>query len=109
MPILEIRNGGFTQIDLYNRMILNNIHKMQRALETGNFGDLQKDDETKAEMMEGSNGKHQQHANRIPVTNSFFPFSINDNDDNDANHDALNEILTCSSDAFLEGSVFDFD
>lgn len=107
MPILEIRNGGFTQIDLYNRMILNNIHKMQRALETGNFGDLQKDDEAKAEyQLEASNGKLP--TNRIPVTNSFFPFSVSDND-NDVNHDELNEILTCSSDAFLEGSVFDLD
>lgn len=105
MPILEIHNGGTVQIDLYNRMILSNIHKLQKSLETGNVSDLQldpkKDDETtKAEAT--SNGKH----NRVPVVNSFFPFSITNGEDDNSN---LNDILIFSSDALTEGSVFEFD
>lgn len=107
MPILEIRNGGFVQIDLYNRMILSNIHKLQRSLETGNFSDLQldlkKDDDSTASRPEStSNGKH----NRVPVVNSFFPFSITDGDDDNSN---LNDILIFSSDVLTEGSVFELD
>lgn len=108
MPILEIRNGGFVQIDLYNRMILSNIHKLQRSLEIGNDNDLQldpkKDDETSSTRTDATaNGKH---ANRVPVVNSFFPYSITDGDDDNSN---LNEILIFSSDVLTEGSVFDFE
>lgn len=107
MPILEIRNGGFVQIDLYNRMILSNIHKLQRSLETGNVNDLQldlkKDDDSTVSRPETtSNGKH----TRVPVVNSFFPFSITDGDDNNSN---LNDILIFSSDVLTEGSVFELD
>lgn len=107
MPILEIRNGGFVQIDLYNRMILSNIHKLQRSLETGNVSDLQldlrKDDESALARNEApANGKH----SRVPVVNSFFPFSITDGDDDNSN---LNDILIFSSDVLTEGSVFELD
>lgn len=104
MPILEIHNGGFVQIDLYNRMILNNIHKLQRSLETGNVNDLQldakRDDESKPDAT--SNGKQ----SRVPVVNSFFPFSNADGDDDNSN---LNDILIFSSDVLAEGSVFELD
>lgn len=107
MPILEIRNGGFVQIDLYNRMILSNIHKLQRSLETGNVSETQldlkkEDDPTVARPEATANGKH----NRVPVVNSFFPFSITDGDDDNSN---LNDILIFSSDVLTEGSVFDLD
>lgn len=107
MPILEIRNGGFVQIDLFNRMILSNIHKLQRSLETGNVSDLQldlkKEDESGTARPEAiANGKH----NRVPVVNSFFPFSITDGDDDNSN---LNDILIFSSDVLTEGSVFELD
>lgn len=39
-PILEIKSGGFPQIELFHRLLLNNIGKMQRALETRDFDDL---------------------------------------------------------------------
>lgn len=104
MPILEIRNGGFVQIDLYNRMILSNIHKLQRGLETGNVDDIQldprKDEDAQSEAT--ANVKF----NRVPVVNSFFPFSVTDGDDDNSN---LNDILIFSSDVLTEGSVFDFD
>jgi myotubularin-related protein 10/11/12 len=93
MPILEIRNGGFVQIDLYNRMILSNIHKLQRSLDMGTVND----DESTA------NGQQRQ---RVPVVNSFFPFSITDADDDYSN---LNDILIFSSDVLTEGSVFELE
>lgn len=103
MPLLEIRNGGFAQIDLYNRMILSNIHKLQRSLETGNFSDVQVDNKNEEELANATaNGKQ----NKVPVVNSFFPFSINDGDDENSN---LNDILIFSSDALTEGSVFELD
>jgi hypothetical protein len=101
MPILEIRNGGMVQCDLFNRMILTNIHKLQRSLETGNGSEeIKKDDDSTAAL----NGKQNC---RVPVVNSFFPFSITDCDD-DISRD-LNEILISSSDVLTEGSVFEFD
>lgn len=104
MPLLEIRNGGFVQIDLFNRMILSNIHKLQRSLETGNLNDLHLDPIKNEEepTVATSNGK----PNRVPVVNSFFPFSTTDGDDDNSN---LNDILIFSSDVLTEGSVFELD
>lgn len=105
MPILEIHNGGTVQIDLYNRMILSNIHKLQKSLETGNVSDLHLDpkkDEETTRPETTANGKH----NRVPIVNSFFPFSITDSHDDNSD---LNDILIFSSDVLTEGSVFEFD
>lgn len=105
---MEIRNGGPVQIDLYNRMILANIHKLQRSLETGNVSDdlqieSKKNDESQTPVQVATaNGKH----NRVPVVDSFFPFSITDGDEVNSN---LNEILIFSSDILTEGSVFELD
>lgn len=40
IPILEIKGGGFPQIDLFHRLLLSNIAKLQRAIDTGDFDDL---------------------------------------------------------------------
>lgn len=88
------------QIDLYNRMILSNIHKLQKTLETGNVSDdIPKNNDDSAT----ANGK----INRVPVVHSFFPFSINDGDAVDNSN--LNDILIFSSDVLTEGSVFELD
>lgn len=92
MPILEIRNGGSAQIDLFNRMILSNIHKLQKAIETGNTSEIEQQSENSSI--------------KIPIVNSFFPFSMMDGDDDNTN---LHDILIDSSDVLTEGSVFEFD
>lgn len=92
MPIVDIRNGGFVQIYMYNRMILSNIHKLQKGLETGKVDDIQLDPKTVDD----------DEQNRVPVLNSFFPFS--DGEDVNSN---LHDILILSSDVLAEG--FDFD
>ncbi|KAH8275982.1 hypothetical protein KR018_000490 [Drosophila ironensis] len=40
LPVLDIRGGGQSQVDLYHRMLLSNIAKVQRCLEFQNFDDL---------------------------------------------------------------------
>jgi hypothetical protein len=105
MPILEIRNGGPVQIDLYNRMILANIHKLQRSLEVGNIGEelqVELRNDSPSVPHAAANGKQ----NKVPAVDSFFPFSITDGDEDYSN---LNEILIISSDILTEGSVFELD
>ncbi|EDX01702.1 myotubularin-related protein 10-B [Drosophila yakuba] len=40
LPILDIRGGGQPQVDLFHRLLLSNIAKIQRCLEYQNFDDL---------------------------------------------------------------------
>ncbi|XP_065363536.1 myotubularin-related protein 10-B [Calliphora vicina] len=40
MPILEIKRGGFPQIELQHRLLLSNIGKLQRCLELQEYEDL---------------------------------------------------------------------
>ncbi|XP_075155189.1 myotubularin-related protein 10-B [Haematobia irritans] len=40
MPIVEIKRGGFPQIELQHRLLLSNISKLQRCLELQEFEDL---------------------------------------------------------------------
>jgi hypothetical protein len=117
MPILEIRNGGFVQIDLFNRMLLNNMHKMQRAIETRNFSDLQLDEKEQSDNSATSasdgeellnpeeNNSKDNAKQKVPVVNSFFPFSYTNSSDEDNSN--LNEILLFSS--MSEGSILDFE
>lgn len=102
MPILEIRNGGPVQIDLFNRMILTNIHKLQRSLEIGNVSEELQVEIRNDPAIATANGKQ----NKVPVVDSFFPFSIIDGDEDYSN---LNEILIFSSDILTDGSVFELD
>lgn len=112
MPILEIQKGGSVQVDLFNRMLLHNNHKFQKAIETQNVSELQAIDENEqlqsgnsvdeltVELRENSVANKQQ---KVPVVNSFFPFSYSD--DNDVDYSNLNEILLYNS--MSEGSILD--
>uniref|UniRef100_A0A1I8PYN7 Myotubularin phosphatase domain-containing protein n=1 Tax=Stomoxys calcitrans TaxID=35570 RepID=A0A1I8PYN7_STOCA len=40
MPILEIKRGGFPQVELQHRLLLSNISKLQRCLDLQEFDDL---------------------------------------------------------------------
>lgn len=40
LPVLDIRGGGQPQVDLFHRMLLSNIAKMQRCIELQNFDEL---------------------------------------------------------------------
>lgn len=114
MPILEIKGGGFAQVDLHNRILVNNIHKLQKAIETGNMDDLppelQKngqveppkpsqpsdDDVLREHVMDAG------PSNRLPMINSFFPFSSNI-----GSSDELADMLILNGELLTEGSIFD--
>lgn len=103
MPFLEIRNGGNPQIDLFNRLVVNNIHKLQKALETGNFSDLQ---QSNGDLTKDTNDISAQQpslfTNNLPEINSFFPFSSNI-----SNSAELTDMLILNGELLTEGSIFD--
>lgn len=114
MPILEIRQGGSVQIDLFNRMLLSDMLKLQKALETRNEHDIEiargigatssSRPSSESDEATASNGKD---LKKVPVVNSFFPFSYTDKNDED--HSILNDILISSSIQVAEGSILDLE
>lgn len=93
LPVLEIKNGGNPQIDLFNRMILSSISKLQQDLQTRTFNDTAKSSSTKSEDNLIQN---------MPMISSFFPFTRNTSNTNE-----LTDILATSSELLTEGSIFD--
>jgi hypothetical protein len=98
------------------------MHKMQRAIETGNFSDLQleeqqsHDDSANTAQDNEDIGFEGGSANdsgrdsscakqKVPVVNSFFPFSYTDNSEQDNSN--LNEIILFNS--MPEGSVLEHE
>lgn len=107
MPLLEIAQGGSVQGDLFNRVILNKIYKYQKAIETDNFSDLPPDEpepSTEVDEIDLNCSATNSNKQRVPVVNSFFPFSY---DEVDLDNTNLNEILLYNS--MSEGSVLDID
>lgn len=92
LPILEIKNGGFPQVDLYTRVILSSISMLQQALQSRDFDDLP------TPTNEDGNGI----GLNMPSVSSFFPFSGDNTNSNE-----LSNILTLSSDLLNDGSIFD--
>lgn len=99
LQILEIKNGGNPQIDLFIRKILSNISKLQQDLHTRDFenspSNLQTSASSTAQTEDGINQS-------LPTIGSFFPFTRNTANSND-----LTDILTISNDLLTEGSIFD--
>lgn len=95
LPILEIQHGGFPQIDLYNRLILSSISRLQQALQSRDFDDL-------TGIGGGGGGAQEGGALTMPTVSSFFPFSGDNTNSNE-----LSNILTLSSDLLNDGSIFD--
>lgn len=130
MPILEIKGGGFPQIDLFHRLLLSNINKLQRSLELQDFEDLpdiyyELTREPKPslqthitpELIDGVERRrkslppnptgHKQQTpecamNLMPEISSFFPFGVNGGETQQ-----LNDILISSNEFLLEGSIMD--
>ncbi|XP_067635434.1 myotubularin-related protein 10-B [Eurosta solidaginis] len=129
MPILEIKHGGFPQIDLNHRLLLSNIAKLQRCLDLHDFDDLPEiyyehtcekrpvaDSTTKRRnSIEMIDGVERRRKSSLPATlngmngcglmpeiSSFFPFSINTGES-----EQLIDILTNSNEFLLEGSFME--
>lgn len=94
LPVLEIKNGGNPQIDLFNRMILSSISKLQQDLQTRTFDD--------SKPPSAPNQSDENLIQNMPLISSFFPFTRNTRDNND-----LTDILTISNELLTEGSIFD--
>lgn len=103
MPLLEIFKGGNAQIDLFNRMLVNNNCRMRKFMEMSIFNEekqyLENIDCTDAIEIEDKFNQ------KVPSINSFFPFSYNE--DNDIDNTNLNEILLFSS--VSDESALDID
>lgn len=92
MPVLEIKNGGTPQIDLFNRMILSSISKLKQDLQTQHIDDSAT---TSAQSIENL-------LQNMPSISSFFPFTPNT-----SNTNQFTDILATSSELLAEGSIFD--
>lgn len=101
LPVVEIQDGGHPQVELFHRLLLSNINKLQLALQTRDFDDIPmrilspiipKQDRTNGGLTP---------AQMMPAVNSFFPFSRNTSDAAD-----LTDILNLSNE-LMDGSIFD--
>lgn len=90
LPVLEIKNGGNPQIDLFNRMTLSSISKLQQDLH------LRINDEPSAVA------SNDQLIQNMPLISSFFPFTRNTSGNND-----LTDILTQSNELLMDSSTID--
>lgn len=92
LPVLELKCGGNIQIDIFNRMILSNISKLQQDLQLRTI-----DNNSPASSSTVDN-----LIQNKPSVNSFFPFSQNANDSNE-----LIDVFTASHEMLMDGSIFD--
>lgn len=95
LPVLEIKNGGNPQIDLFHRMILSGISKLQQDLQTRTF-----DDQTAA--VRSTSTQSDDYIQNMPLISSFFPFTRSTTNSNE-----LTDILKMSDQLLTEGSIFD--
>lgn len=100
--MLEIKGGGYPQIDLFNRLLINNIHRLQRALNDRMSGSGYGNNLALA----GDNNGDQlnigdTNSPRI-VVDSFFPFTSNT-----GNSAELSDILTTNGGLLVDGSIYD--
>lgn len=93
--MLEIRNGGFAQADLFNRVLVNNIHRIHKC--------LNEHSNTYNQQINNLSNCEQTEINRPHISiSSFFPFTSNT-----GNSVELNDVLTTSSGLLVEGSLYD--
>lgn len=96
LPVLEIKNGGNPQIDLFNRMILNRISKLQQDLQ------MRPNDVDTTKTATTATKPDDNLLQTMPMISSFFPFTRNTTNTNE-----LTDILATSSELLTEGSIFD--
>lgn len=107
IPFLEIQNGGFPHIDLFNRSVQNNIILLQKLLIGGNISSSEEKLLPSKEF--ALNSKNKIEANdgsgidesKIQFINSFFPFTSN------AMYTDFLDILFTNEDILCDGSIID--
>lgn len=94
MPMLEIKNGGNPQVDLFNRITINSISRLQQELQIRPHDVPSSAASAAAHTDEYMTG--------MPSISSFFPFMSNVD-----STDELTNILNISSELLTDGSIFD--
>lgn len=108
IPMLEIKNGGFPQVDLYNRMLLNDIRRLQKCLQEQSIGYNCNNRMSTNYLLNHTSPSNtmetdEQSTNRIQINiNSFFPFTSNTGNSAD-----LTDILTTNGGVMADGSIYD--
>uniref|UniRef100_A0A336L0Z1 CSON014244 protein n=1 Tax=Culicoides sonorensis TaxID=179676 RepID=A0A336L0Z1_CULSO len=103
IPMLEIKNGGMPQVDLFNRMLVNNIHRLQRFLseQFTNFNHNRiSTNSILNNSMDTSGGDSSENQVVQIQINSFFPFTSNT-----GNNAELSDILTSNGQLAADGSI----
>lgn len=94
LPVLEIKNGGTPQIDLFNRITISSISKLQQ--------DLQIRSHDVPSSAASAAAHTEEYIRNMPLISSFFPFTSNIDGAGE-----LNDILTASNELLTDGSIFD--
>lgn len=94
MPVLEIKNGGSPQVDLFNRITINSISRLQQELQ------IRPNDVTTSAASAAAHTD--EYIKNMPSISSFFPFMSNVD-----STDELTNILNISSELLTDGSIFD--
>lgn len=109
IPFLEIKNGGYPQVDLFNRSVLNNISKLMKVINTGTMTASNENillgganSEENLLNKEAANANEDLDGVKIPVINSFFPFTSNV-----SNNEELLDILVTNGEFLPDGSILD--
>lgn len=109
--MLEIKNGGFPQVDLFNRMLVNNIHRLQRfvseqftnfnhnRMSTNSMSMFNNSHSMDTSDTETANSQNESQVVQIQI-NSFFPFTSNT-----GNNAELSDILTTNGGLLADGSI----
>lgn len=111
IPMLEIKSGGFPQVDLFNRMLVNNIHRLQRfvseqftnfnhnRMSTNSMSMFNNSHSMDTSDTETANSQNESQVVQIQI-NSFFPFTSNT-----GNNAELSDILTTNGGLLADGSI----
>lgn len=116
LPIVEIQGGGTVQIEMFHRLLLSNVNKLQTALQTQDFEDVPPRIVSPVTLRQSSRGEESDPeipsddvaggitpGQIMPSVNSFFPFSSQHSDTGAE----LNDILNLSGEMLMDGSVAD--
>lgn len=115
--MVEIQGGGFVQIEMFHRLLLSNVNKLQSALQTQDFDDVPPRILSpvlpQQQHTSGASGDEEGGAavggggitpgQIMPSVNSFFPFSQHSYGDTTQ----LTDIMNLSAEMLVDGSIFD--
>lgn len=111
MPVVEVLGGGAVQIEMFHRLLLSNVNKLQSALQTQEFDDVPPRILSPILTQVSASGDEERNGatggitpgQMMPSVNSFFPFSQHSYGDSTQ----LTDIMNLSAEMLVDGSIFD--